>query len=91
MNPWASVVEKVLRFLEEKLPSILAAFSVGYSLSKGRLEDAERKLKCLQLKLRYKDNEDEVRKELSGLSDRDVIRHALESKRKRDSEDGDNG
>lgn len=79
---WAEVINKILSFLKETLPGLLAAFSFGRSLGNKKIHELESKLESTELKLDYKNNEAKIETKYSNMSDSDVIESVTKSKRK---------
>lgn len=78
-TPW----EKILDWLERVLPTAIAAFALGYRQGKRDEHKTEAKLARTEYELEKMQNAEEVRKENSGKSSRDIVDDYLEERRKR--------
>lgn len=77
MSKWEIVVDRVIKFLKETLPGLLAAFAFGKSMGDKKLSKTQAKLDEAELKLEYKNNEDAIDKKYSNMSDGDIVSSAI--------------
>lgn len=67
------VVDKVLRWLRDVLPTVTAVGSWIYNYMLRRINKIEKEKAALELELEYKENKDAIEKNNAGKSDRDII------------------
>lgn len=64
-------------WLAKNLPSLLAAFGVGYKIGRQGVNDAEKEALKLKHELEKKKNEDVVEANHAGMSDSDIVMDAI--------------
>lgn len=72
-----SAWEKLVDWIIERLPAIMAAFGVGYKIGNRKVQELETDVLKLELELEKKKNEDTIRKDTAGKSDADLVRDSI--------------
>jgi hypothetical protein len=76
---WDKVVDRVLGWLENHLPGLLAAFGLGYKVGSSESNELKKKLSNTELKKEYLENEIAVKDRNRNIPDR--IRDFIERTR----------
>lgn len=82
MNGWGEVLNRLVVLLEKYVPSLLIAFGIGKRIGEGNKQETENELTKAQYELGKMKNEKAVRDSNSSDSDADVLRKAIERKRR---------
>lgn len=71
----ANVLDILLKWLREVVPSLLAAFTFGFKAGAKKKEELEKEIIKLTFSKEVLENAERVAKEFDGLSDSDIVKN----------------
>ena len=70
---WAALFD----WLSKKLPPLIAAFGLGYKAGKSQVDEKDREILDLKLKVELEKNENDVQKSMLDKSDLELVRESI--------------